>query len=232
MCVVALALNAHPKWSIILAGNRDELHARPSAPLVQWEGTDSHIIAGRDLVSGGTWQGVSTTGRLAVVTNIRTGALPDPDKLSRGALVADYLRGQGTPPVSTLDQYNPFSLLTLGPEGATLCTNRPSPAFTDLPPGLHGLSNGLPDEDWPRKERLMQTFESVLDNSPDLTAALLDILAKEDSADSPFIRNTSYGTRCSTIVLVDYAKRGTIVEQGFDAESCALEKTQQQFVFG
>ena len=120
MCVVALALNAHPKWSIILAGNRDEHHARASAPLAQWEGADSHIIAGRDLVSGGTWLGVSTTGRLAVVTNIRTGALPDPDKRSRGDLVADYLRGAPLPPLDALDDYNPFSLLTLGPEGAAL----------------------------------------------------------------------------------------------------------------
>ena len=232
MCVVALALNAHPKWSIILAGNRDELHARPSAPLAQWEGTDSQIIAGRDLVSGGTWLGVSTTGRLAVVTNIRTGALPDPDKLSRGDLVADYLRGAALPPHDALDDYNPFSLLTLGPEGAALCANRPAAAFMALPPGLHALSNGLPDEDWPRKNRLMHHFESVLNNSTDLTAELLDILAKEDTADSPFIRNTYYGTRCSTILLIDYAKRGTITEQCFDAEGCALEKTQQHFVFG
>jgi uncharacterized protein with NRDE domain len=107
MCVVAIALNAHPRWQLVLAGNRDEFHARPSAPLARWKGKDSHILGGRDLQSGGTWLGVSEQGRLAVVTNIRTGHPPDSEKASRGALVADFLSGKST--FDDLDRYNPFT---------------------------------------------------------------------------------------------------------------------------
>src|SRR3546814_18665581 len=68
MCVLAFAWRAHPHWPLIAAGNRDELHARPAQPLARWDRPD-HLLAGRDLQSGGTWPGVSEQGRFAVVTH-------------------------------------------------------------------------------------------------------------------------------------------------------------------
>ena len=58
MCVVALAHRAHPDWRLVVAANRDEFHARPSAPLDRWTDADD-VLAGRDLLSGGSWIGVS-----------------------------------------------------------------------------------------------------------------------------------------------------------------------------
>ncbi len=232
MCVVALAIDAHPQWRIILAGNRDEFHARASASLARWEDTDSHILAGRDLVSGGTWLGVSEDGRMAVVTNIRTNAPPDPAKASRGDLVLDYLRGISSPDLTTLDAFNAFSLITIGPEGATLSANRPSPMTMQIPPGVHGLSNGLPDEDWPRKSRLMAAFGDVIDTATDLPEALLDLLSSETIDDSIFIRSDVYGTRCSTVVLVDYTGVGQIIERRFGPEGLADGETLLCFDFG
>ena len=229
MCVVALALDAHPKWRIILAGNRDEFHARPSAPLERWEGEDSHIIAGRDLVSGGTWLGVSERGRMAVVTNIRTDTPPDPAKASRGDLVADYLRGKGTPALDALDRFNAFSLITIGPEGANLTANRPAPMTLPIPPGIHGLSNGLPNEAWPRKSRLMAAFSDVLSTANDLRDAILGLLASESIDDSIFIRDDIYGTRCSTVVLVDTDGAGLMIEQCFEPSGSKLSKSQMAF---
>jgi uncharacterized protein with NRDE domain len=229
MCVVALALNAHPQWRLVLAANRDELHARPSAPLARWEGDESHIIAGRDLLSSGTWLGVSEAGRLAVVTNIRTGAMPDPEKLSRGALVADYLRGASQPPREMLDRYNPFSFITVGPEGATLSANRQTPMIETLPNGIHGLSNGAPHEDWPRKNRLMQAFTECLEGEVDLPEALLSLLGREDIDDSIFIRDTVYGTRCSTVVLIEGEGGGMIIERRFD--QCGTAEGQSKIAF-
>ena len=46
MCVVTLAHRVHPDWPLILIGNRDEFHARPAAPLAEWD-DGSGIIAGR-----------------------------------------------------------------------------------------------------------------------------------------------------------------------------------------
>lgn len=231
MCVVALAIDAHPKWRIILAGNRDEFHGRPSAPLARWEGADSHIIAGRDLVSGGTWLGVSETGRIAVVTNIRTGTAPNPAKASRGDLVSDYLRGKRAPDVSTLDRFNAFSLITIGSEDAGLTANIPSPIIEPIPAGIHGLSNGLPHEDWPRKSRLLAAFGEVINTAENLADRLLDLLASESINDSIFIRDAGYGTRCSTLVLLDYRGRGLVVEQRFGPDGDDAGRTEISFAF-
>lgn len=231
MCVVALALNAHPLWPVILAGNRDEYHARPSAPLARWDGAESHILAGRDLLSGGTWLGVSERGRLAVVTNIRTGALPDPDKRSRGDLVIDYLRGNPTPPQSQLGQYNGFSLLTLGAEGAQLNANLPYAVAASLPPGIHGLSNGLPDEEWPRKTRLLHLFAESIADLNATAEPLLDMLALESESDGLFIRDAIYGTRCSTVVLIGHDGAGTIVERQYASLAVAKETVSLPFRF-
>src|SRR5690606_14493504 len=76
MCVLAFAWQAHPRWPLVVAGNRDELHDRPTAPLARWEEAD-HLIAGRDLQSDGTWLGVSERGRFAVVTNLRGFGAPE-----------------------------------------------------------------------------------------------------------------------------------------------------------
>ena len=229
MCVVALALDAHSVWRIVLAGNRDEFHARSSAPLARWEDTDSHIIAGRDLVSDGTWLGVSETGRIAVVTNIRTDVLPDPAKASRGDLVTDYLRGKSAPSLATLDSFNAFSLITIGPDGATLTANRPVPMTEPIPAGIHGLSNGLPHEDWPRKSRLMDAFGEVINSADDLPDAMLDLLLSESIDDSIFIRDDVYGTRCSTLVLVDYDGAGLILERRFGPDGGTMGQTAMQF---
>jgi uncharacterized protein with NRDE domain len=231
MCVVALALNTHPKWRLVLAANRDELHARPSAPLARWDGADSHIIAGRDLVSGGTWLGVSEVGRLAVVTNIRTDAPPDLAKSSRGDLVADFLRGHSQPALAALDQYNPFSLVTIGPEGATLSANRPTPMIEQLLDGIHGLSNGEIGKDWPRKDRLMQAFTDCLKSDENLAEALLDLLASESIDDSIFIRNEVYGTRCSSVVLMDDEGVGLVIERRFGPDGCETASAEITFAF-
>jgi uncharacterized protein with NRDE domain len=229
MCVVAVAFETHPKYRLILAANRDEFHVRPSAPIARWNGDDTHIIAGRDLQSGGTWLGVSEQGRIAVVTNIRTGTPPDSEKTSRGALVADYLRGADRPTYAALDGYNAFSLLTVSPEGATLLANRPGPVSQPLPPGIHGLSNGEPHAHWPRKDRLMQAFAECLEGETGLTEALLGLLASESIDDSIFIRDPVYGTRCSTIITVDRRGNGEITERSFAAHGLMTSQISMCF---
>jgi uncharacterized protein with NRDE domain len=233
MCVVAVAFDSHPKFRLVLAANRDEFHDRPAAALARWDGEDAHIIAGRDLQSGGTWLGVSELGRVAVVTNIRTGMLPDPDKASRGALVADYLRDGSLPALDQMDRFNPVSLLAFSPKGATLCANRPDPIMDPLAPGVHGLSNGEPYASWPRKERLMAAFADCMDTATDLPEALFALLATADYGESIddgiFIRDEVYGTRCSTVLLVGRDGSGIVIEQSFDSASSAMEHNKIAF---
>src|SRR5579871_716324 len=96
MCLLALAWHSHPDYSLILAGNRDERHARASAAASFWSEAPE-LLAGRDLEAGGTWLGVTTTGRYAVVTNYREGLEPAKAPRSRGALTSDFLKHKVTP---------------------------------------------------------------------------------------------------------------------------------------
>src|SRR5574338_934087 len=113
MCVLAFAWRAHPRWLLVAAGNRDELHARHAQPLARWDQPD-HLLAGRDTQSGGTWLGVSEQGRFAVVTNLRGYGAPEPDRPSRGVLVTDLRSRKGLyadPRDAELSDFNPFNLI-------------------------------------------------------------------------------------------------------------------------
>ena len=235
MCVLAFAWRSHPLWPLIVAGNRDELHARPAAPLARWDGP-THLLAGRDLQSGGTWLGVSERGRFAVVTNLRGYGLPEPGRPSRGALVTDVLSGQGRyadPRDADLSEFNPFNLIVADRERAYFLTNRPKNLRSLLAPGIYGLSNGALDEPWPKTMRLKEMLLEWIVRAPTQPEALLDDL-REDSlpgfgirsavpSDVPqepplspiFIRNPVYGTRCSTVVAVDDQGQGVIIERRY-----------------
>src|SRR5688572_17173657 len=113
MCVLAFAWRAHPEFELVLAGNRDERHDRAAAPLGRWDGAP-YVLAGRDLVAGGGWLGVSERGRLAVVTNVRGFGPPDLTRPSRGALVADVLTEKGRYAELTVEHaaaFNPMNLI-------------------------------------------------------------------------------------------------------------------------
>jgi uncharacterized protein with NRDE domain len=222
MCVVALAWGAHPRWRLVVAGNRDEFHARASAPLARWDDAPG-VLAGRDLVSGGGWIGVSEAGRFAVVTNVaghpRGQASP-----SRGALVADFLRNGSLPANGALSAFGGFSLMTIGPT-AEFRTNQPEVACHPLAPGVHGISNGPLDPPWPRTRTLSAALgEWLAADRP--TDVLLDLLGDEEPAvagERPvFIRDPVYGTRCSTVITIDRDGTGTIIERRF-APSGELE---------
>jgi len=244
MCVLAFAWQAHPRWRLVMAGNRDELHARRAAPLARWQQPD-HVIAGRDLEAGGTWLGVSEQGRMAVITNLRGFDPPLPQRASRGALVMDLL-SESTQANDPAD-FNPFNLIFADREQAHFLTNRPEPAQTKLGPGVYGLSNGGLDEPWPKTMQLKAALLDWIVQEIDAPEALLDILSSETLPDfglaprtpsdvpqepslSPiFIRNPVYGTRCSTVIAIDTAGMGRIIERRFTAEGASAGETELSF---
>ncbi|MBC2668033.1 NRDE family protein [Novosphingobium piscinae] len=229
MCLAAIAFEADPRWRLVIAANRDEFHARPAAPLARWS-DGSGIIAGRDETAGGTWLGLTETGRLALVTNFRVPGFPLPDRPSRGRLVTDVLAGRD-PVGAGLAAMNPCNLLVVEGAAASFVTNYPELATRQLEPGLHGLSNGALAPPWRKTEQTMAALRGWLDgaaeSSPEgLFAALADPRPTAESWEeggpeprlsSPFIRDPSYGTRCSTVVLVDRSGAGTIIERRFTA---------------
>ena len=235
MCVLAFAWLAHPDWPLVLAGNRDELHARPAAPLARWDEAPQ-VLGGRDLEGGGTWLGVSEAGRLAVVTNLRGFGAPRPEAPSRGRLAHDVLTGEGPYArfqARDLDAFNPLNLIVVDGGEARFCSNRPSSTIRTLTPGIYGLSNGDLDAPWPKTRRLKAALAAWLGGADHAAATLVAALADEtrppddelpstgldrerERLGSPiFIRADLYGTRCSSVVRVDASGQGEILERRF-----------------
>ena len=235
MCVLAFAWRLHPRWPLVLIGNRDEAHARPAAPLGRWSEAP-HVLGGKDLKSGGTWLGVSEQGRLAVVTNLRGFGPPEDGRPSRGRLAEDFLVGEGRYArfaEADLAALNPVNLIVAdGPEAAFF-TNRPHPVRRGLAAGLYGLSNGDLDAPWPKTQQLKAALEAWLNGRAISTAPLFAALADETRPSddelprtglelererlvSPiFIRDPRYGTRCSTVVRIGQDGSGEITERRF-----------------
>jgi uncharacterized protein with NRDE domain len=237
MCLIAFAWQAHPRWRLLLAGNRDEFHARPSAPLARW--TDLPVIGGRDLQAGGTWLGVTPTGRCCVVTNVRDPSDPQ-QGASRGLLATDYLAGADDALAhaarlqASASGYRPFNLLTFDAEHGFYIGNRPASKAQPIEAGIHGLSNADFNTPWPKTRNLMQRLQAWLDTGHEvdfapLFRALADErpapddslpetgvgLARERLLSSAFIRGEVYGTRASTIVAIGYDGEGLIIERRF-----------------
>lgn len=242
MCLLALGWMHHPRWRLVMTGNRDEFHARPTAALAPWQ-DETSVIGGRDLRSGGGWAGVGAGGRMAVVTNVRD-PLAAQTGPSRGALVADFLRGRDPAAVhidrlaTVAGAYAPFNLLLADSDSLEFLGNHPAERQR-LGPGVHGMSNGALDAPWPKTRRLMAALEAWFEaGDEDLTplwAALADEHRPADS-DLPdtgiglererwlspaFIRGDDYGTRASTVLLIDADGHGEIHERRFGPQGAA-----------
>jgi uncharacterized protein with NRDE domain len=237
MCLIAFAWNTHPRWRLLLAGNRDEFHARPSAALARWSAAP--IIGGRDLEAGGSWLGVTDTGRCCVVTNVRDPRDPQQGE-SRGELVNDFLLSDENAEthaqrlLRTASAYRPFNLLTFDAHDAFYLGNRPAARMQHVASGVHGLSNADFNTPWPKTRALMDELGAWMamrddENFAPLFAALADEkqapdavlpdtgigLERERWLSSAFIRGETYGTRASTIVAIGHDGVGMIVERRF-----------------
>jgi uncharacterized protein with NRDE domain len=238
MCLVLLALNCHPEYSLVLAANRDEFYDRPTAPAAFWSDAP-RVLAGRDLQAGGTWLGINRAGRFAAVTNYRQGQREPVARRSRGHLVSDFLTGD-IPAAQYLervsraaDQYNGFNLLAGDAGGVSYYSNREG-RVRSLEPAVYGLSNHLLDTPWPKVTATKTAFGSLLKReATDLAASLFALLANRDPArdeqlpstgvgqdwerllSSAFIASDNYGTRSTTVVLVSHAGRVIFVERSF-----------------
>jgi uncharacterized protein with NRDE domain len=241
MCLILLAWKMHEKFPLVLAANRDEFYERPSAPAAFWD-DDPDLLAGRDLKRGGTWLGITRTGRLAAVTNYRDPASLKQDAPSRGELAIDYLGRQDCPEeylqrlALRAGRYNGFSLLVGGRSELFSYSNRGE--ASRLLPGIHGMSNHLIDTPWPKvnqgKQALGELLAAKNDPSPEVLLALLASRSRPPDESLPdtgvgmewervlsplFIESQTYGTRCSTVILIDRQGVVTFVERVFNGGS-------------
>jgi uncharacterized protein with NRDE domain len=239
MCLIAFGHRAVPGMELLVAANRDEFIERPTSPAHFWEG-HPNILAGRDLRAGGTWMGVSRTGRFAAITNFRNPRDRRTDAPSRGALVGDFLLGSESPQAylagiaGRAGAYNGFSLLVGAGVELWFCSNRNGAAYR-IEPGVHGLSNHLLDEPWPKVRRAKNWVRSLL-TGPFDAEDCFELLADETVAADPElpdtgiglererkasairIRDPVYGTRCSTVLIMREPGEVEFHERSFAAD--------------
>lgn len=250
MCLILVAWRGTTEFPCVVAANRDELHSRPTAAAHWWD-TQPEILAGQDLMAGGTWLGVTRGGRFAALTNYRDPEQRREGTPSRGTLVTSILES-GAATAQTLEylrdvgaDYNGFNLIFSDGERLAIYESVRG-IGRELGPGIYGLSNHLLDTPWPKVQNGKSRLSEALGNRVD-TAAVLALLRDDTPApddqlprtgislqwerlvSSAFVRAPDYGTRCSTLLRIDQHRRACFDEWTWDATGAQVGATSAQF---
>jgi len=249
MCLILLALQQHSEYPLLVIANRDEYYTRPTRSAHWWQDSEG-IFAGRDMQAQGTWMGVNRNGRFAAVTNVREPGMFAPARLSRGKLPHEFLAGDEAAE-NFIDRIKPdaedyagFNLLIGDSAGLFFYSNRQA-GVIKIPAGIHGISNGLFDEAWPKLDSGKEALAAVLANTAntnDLMQILTDSTIAQDHhlpktgvtldiermLSSRFIRSADYGTRSCSVIKFDKQNQISFIEQNYtDAETIGALITEQ-----
>lgn len=243
MCLIFLSLNAHPTYKLIVAANRDEFYNRKTQAAEFWK-DHPEILGGRDLEASGTWMAMTKSGKISMLTNYRDPQNIDPNAPSRGKLVSDYLIENSSPDrylhaiANNGKRYNGYNLI-VGTSQELWYLSNYREGVSKISDGLHGLSNHLLDSPWPKVLRGNLKFKNTLTQSAITPEAFFEILYDEQLApdeqlpqtglpldreralSSMFIKTPNYGSRCSTVVLVDHNDHVIFSERIYDLTTFA-----------
>jgi uncharacterized protein with NRDE domain len=250
MCLIIFAYKTHPSYRLIIAANRDEFYERPTTPLSFWP-ENPNLLAGKDLVGGGTWMGISTNGHFAAITNYRSPKLLRQEAPTRGLLVSNFLQTDIGPKNylekmhRASNRYNHFNLL-VGDGSTLLYYSSIERRIVSLQPGIYGLSNHLLDTTWPKVEKGKAGLGAILSaNESTWPASLFELLADQtyppdnrlpetgvglewERILSPlFITSPTYGTRSSTVLLERNDGQVFAAERNYDPDTGHGDISQQ-----
>lgn len=249
MCLLVFAVRPREQLPLIVAGNRDEFHARP-AQAAHWWPDKPDIVGGRDLQAGGTWLAMHRNGRFAAVTNFRDAHREKAGLRSRGHLITGFLETDagGRDYLESIDgdAYAGFNLLVSDGRTAAYLSNRGG-GLRDLAPGVYGLSNATLDDPWTKVTRSRARLAELIEADDVNETSLLRLLADRDKASAaevktnglsfsmahaltaPFIVHPEFGTRCSTVMTIDGAGNVRFVERRFDPDG--RQSGESRFTF-
>jgi len=248
MCLILLSYKQHSQYKLILATNRDEFYARPTLAMHWWKDKDG-VLAGRDQKKKGTWMGIHKSGRFAAITNYRQMPITGNYSSSRGLLVSEFISTNISEKeymaqlVDDAAMYDGYNLIFGDVDHLNYFSNRGAEPL-ELNPGIYGLSNHLLDTPWPKvvagKERLKERssqdeididslFEMMMNTDfgadsdlPDTGVGLeLERILSAAFIDPIVIGSPEYGTRCSTVLLVDWDNNVTCEERSYVPEGKA-----------
>ena len=246
MCLIAFGWKAHSKYKLVLAANRDEFYDRPARSASSWQDEGlPDIYAGKDMKAGGTWFGIHKNGEWGAVTNIRKPGKQKVNPPSRGELVLNYLRDEANAIQylqklnNVADDYMGFNLL-LGNKNELFSYSNEIKETEEVPSGIHGISNAFINSNWPKVLIAKEKLKRILDSEKVNTADLFEMLADEQKASddelpdtgisrelerevsSIFIKTEVYGTRCSTLLLIDNKGNIEFHERSFKPASTEI----------
>jgi uncharacterized protein with NRDE domain len=252
MCLIIVSYKVHPDYPLIIAANRDEIYQRPTRSAQFWE-KDPAVLAGQDLEKGGTWIGLNKYGRIAAVTNYRSGMEAKKNAPSRGLMVSNYLKSRNTTLnylehcVPSINVYNDFNLL-VGDLDALYFLDSREKAYFELQAGIYGISNGDFDESWPKVEKAKLMLQDMsIAGQPVKHEAILTMLTDSllpDDESLPdtgvgiewerklapiFIRETDYGTRSSTVFSISSEDKIRFTERSYDCEGSTIDMQKFEF---
>lgn len=236
MCLLLLAWKVHPRYELLVAANRDEQHARPTAPLDYWPDVPG-VLAGRDLVAGGTWL-AARAGRFAAVTNFREEATASAGLRTRGELVVRYLESGLAPDAfagrlaADGSLYAGFNLILGDRDQLCYASNRSEPFARPLEPGLHGLSNHRLGTPWPKLTQGLLALGDHVDAGLETMEPLFTALLQQEpdripgqatgqadlpwpASSGPFISHEQFGTRSTTLMWRENTQHMGIEERRF-----------------
>lgn len=246
MCLIVFSYKQHPQYPLIFAANRDEYYERPSQAAHFWENYPN-ILAGKDLKAGGTWMGINKEGEFSAITNYRDPNIEKENPPSRGKLVLDFLQTDENAQnylselQSHADQYMGFNLLAGSLDQLGYYSNQQDNILF-LDSGLFGLSNHLLETSWPKVRRAKKKLHHIIQDKDITPEPLFDLLTDDHEAPdeelpdtgipkeiekkvSPiFIKSEGYGTRCSTILLIDHLGKVTFAERRYKPQTTEVEE--------
>ena len=236
MCLIVVAWKARPDLPLVVAANRDEWRDRPAEP-ARWWNDHPDLLAGRDLKAGGTWMGVTRSGRFAAVTNFRDPSDKRSTARSRGGLVTEFLQGRDAPRAfleglaARVQEYNGFNLI-LGDGASLYYYGSREKAPRAIEPGVHGLSNHVLEEPWPKVSRARSAMQMALvDRDPALR--LFELLSDTEGAPDDQLPNTGVGIALERVLAaplitgVTYGTRtSTVLKVGADGNAFLEERTR------
>jgi uncharacterized protein with NRDE domain len=257
MCIAAFDWNPDSTTPLLLAANRDEFFARPTAPMHWWPG--DRVLAGRDLKANGAWLGVTRSGRIALLTNIRNPALRREGAPSRGDIVKKFLESAASPAAFAVElaadaaRYEGFNVVCGQVSGAARelwFLNSAEAAPKRLNTGIYGLSNASLNSEWPKLTRIKQGLrhalaEPELDAQNERLLRLLHNTTRANDSQLPstgvpleweralsaiFIRHGDYGTRASTVLRIS-GGRADLSEVNYAADATTKISDHRDFSF-
>lgn len=247
MCLIVFSYKQYDQYPFVLAANRDESYSRPTEKAHVWK-TSPKILAGKDKKAGGTWLGISENGRFAALTNHRQMDDIREDTTSRGIIVKDFLLSKDHPQeyLSELqrngDNFNGFNLIAGTVNNLFYMSNKKEGIFK-IQPGNHALSNAFLNTPWPKTENSSQTFTKILNDGNPNEEQLFNLLLNdqkypieklpdtglpkdvEKAVSSIFIETDDYGTRSSTLLIVDRNMKVRFSERTYHPGTKQVDQT-------